>query len=331
MISIEPAPMLEDKEKWSLVFHDFVAKCLTKEPRLRPTAAEMLKHKFIEKCKSGASAMFPKIEKAKKIRASMATQSQSVAPSESGNIPAIGPKLNEDYGDTVPSRPLNIALQEETEAGSISTQEKQQISDNVEVAGEGYFGTVIVHGGDEADNTFTRTQSSSVKQFSHDAAHVESPSVFSFESKPVEPWIDSKTDVAANNCSVGELSPVGQTMNTSSPAIPVLPEQKLQVNNISRTQVEGDGGICSTKLKNETVSKKAFALQDKLWSIYAAGNTVPIPFLRATDISPIALLSDNVLGGIQQENSGTVAAEELFSIPTFYAEFLEVVIFTSYF
>lgn len=27
----------------SLVFHDFVAKCLTKEPRLRPTASEMLK------------------------------------------------------------------------------------------------------------------------------------------------------------------------------------------------------------------------------------------------------------------------------------------------
>lgn len=27
----------------SLVFHDFIAKCLTKEPRLRPTATEMLK------------------------------------------------------------------------------------------------------------------------------------------------------------------------------------------------------------------------------------------------------------------------------------------------
>lgn len=25
------------------MFHDFVAKCLTKEPRLRPTASEMLK------------------------------------------------------------------------------------------------------------------------------------------------------------------------------------------------------------------------------------------------------------------------------------------------
>lgn len=49
----------------------------------------------------------------------------------------------------------------------------------------------------------------------------------------------------------------------------------------------------------------------QLWSIYAAGNTVPIPFLRATDISPIALLSDNVLGGVQHDNRGTVAVETL--------------------
>ncbi|TYK03176.1 spindle assembly checkpoint kinase isoform X1 [Cucumis melo var. makuwa] len=49
----------------------------------------------------------------------------------------------------------------------------------------------------------------------------------------------------------------------------------------------------------------------ELWSIYAAGNTVPIPFLRATDISPIALLSDNVLGGVQHDNRGTVAVETL--------------------
>lgn len=49
----------------------------------------------------------------------------------------------------------------------------------------------------------------------------------------------------------------------------------------------------------------------QLWSIYAAGNTVPIPFLRATDISPIALLSDNVLGGMQHDHRGTVAVETL--------------------
>lgn len=50
----------------------------------------------------------------------------------------------------------------------------------------------------------------------------------------------------------------------------------------------------------------------QLWSIYAAGNTVPIPFLRATDISPIALLSDNVLGGAKRDtSSGSVTVEVL--------------------
>lgn len=38
---------------------------------------------------------------------------------------------------------------------------------------------------------------------------------------------------------------------------------------------------------------------------------MPIPFLRATDISPIALLSDNVVGAMQRDDSGTVAAEAL--------------------
>uniref|UniRef100_A0A5B7AFV4 Putative serine/threonine-protein kinase svkA isoform X1 n=1 Tax=Davidia involucrata TaxID=16924 RepID=A0A5B7AFV4_DAVIN len=91
------------------------------------------------------------------------------------------------------------------------------------------------------------------------------------------------------------------------------PEQILKANSISQAQVGGGGGVSSSPLKNETVSRKAL---DKLWSIYAAGNTVPIPFLRATDISPIALLSDNMLGGQRQDNSGTVAMEavqELFT------------------
>lgn len=38
---------------------------------------------------------------------------------------------------------------------------------------------------------------------------------------------------------------------------------------------------------------------------------MPIPFLRATDISPIALLSDNVLGGIQRDNGGSSTVEAL--------------------
>jgi serine/threonine protein kinase len=38
-----PAPKLKDRDKWSENFHDFIAKCLTKDPSQRPTAEELLK------------------------------------------------------------------------------------------------------------------------------------------------------------------------------------------------------------------------------------------------------------------------------------------------
>ncbi|KAF3525562.1 hypothetical protein F2Q69_00051157 [Brassica cretica] len=122
MISIEPAPMLEDKEKWSLVFHDFVAKCLTKEPRLRPTADEMLKHKFVQRCKMGASAMSPKIEKSRQIRASMALQAQNVVAS-SEDTSTLGPKSSDEMGITVPYKPPNNGYQNTTQAPPTSTGE----------------------------------------------------------------------------------------------------------------------------------------------------------------------------------------------------------------
>ncbi|KAK6251949.1 hypothetical protein QUC31_013669 [Theobroma cacao] len=304
MISIEPAPMLEDKEKWSLVFHDFVAKSLTKDPRLRPTASEMLKHKFIEKCKCGASVMFPKIEKAKQIRAAMVQEAQTLAPTISGvNQPPEGSKLNEDYGDTVPSRPQNMGLEVANEAPATGTLKKHHILDGVKVTGEaGEFGTVIVHGGDEVQKSFAQSQLQSGKAASTALEHVESTLINGTGRQLAESWVDNRRGGSANNTTMASIS--------------VPPEQKLRSDSVLQAQAEGGSEISGSTLKNETVSKKAFALQDKLFSIYAAGNTVPIPFLRATDISPIALLSDNVLGGMHQDSSGTVAVEavqELFA------------------
>lgn len=40
-------PQLKDKQKWSKNFHDFLAKCLVKNPDTRCTARELLKHPFI--------------------------------------------------------------------------------------------------------------------------------------------------------------------------------------------------------------------------------------------------------------------------------------------
>ncbi|EOA33623.1 hypothetical protein CARUB_v10019794mg [Capsella rubella] len=298
MISIEPAPMLEDKEKWSLVFHDFVAKCLTKEPRLRPTAAEMLKHKFVERCKTGASAMSPKIEKSRQIRASMALQAQNVvAPSEDSST--LGPNSSDGVGITVPSKPP----QNSTEAPSTSTLNRQQVSGNTVLAGEGgEFGTMIVHGEDETDQSDSRPQL--VREKESSSSQVEGVSRgFSGEELP-DSWIPDKKNPLVTNIPVEDST--SQSMQASSSH-----EHKIKLNNISGTHTEGGSEASGSTLKNETVGRKAFALQDKLWSIYAAGNTVPIPFLRATDISPIALLSENMIGGMQQDGNGTVAVEAL--------------------
>lgn len=58
--------------------------------------------------------------------------------------PPEGPKLNEDYGDTVPSRPFNNGLQVTNEVPTASTLVKQQISDGVELEGEGRLIVYVV-------------------------------------------------------------------------------------------------------------------------------------------------------------------------------------------
>ncbi|CAL5399285.1 unnamed protein product [Camellia sinensis] len=310
MISIEPAPMLEDKEKWSLVFHDFVAKCLTKEPRLRPTASEMLKHKFIERCKAEPSVMLPKFEKARQIKASMVLEAQNIASGTSvpGDGALGGLKVNEDYGDTVPSRPHDVA----GGVPAVSGTQKQHISAAVELSGEGDFGTVIIHAGVENYKTSTRTPVPNAAGVSPDSWHVEGPSVSGAGDKLVDPGGQNAVGVDVDSFQSRGSQPFGQTIQASSPSMFASPEL-LKANSLSQAQVGNIDGTSSGPLKNETVSRKAL---DKLWSIYAAGNTVPIPFLRATDISPIALLSDNVLGGWQRDSSGTIAVEavqELFS------------------
>ncbi|KAH6797838.1 Protein kinase superfamily protein [Perilla frutescens var. hirtella] len=276
MISIEPAPMLEDKEKWSLVFHDFVAKCLTKEPRLRPTAAEMLKHKFIEKCKSGATAMVPKIEQAKQVRASMALQAQEI-PSDR-TLPREGPS-----GDSTSSEPILSTVPSKRPDGQHGTGLRAvSIKDIVQTAVEGDFGTVIVHDRAEIGKTATLPASTRAEEASPATGNIGKPPA-------------SGTGDKAKDSRIETPSMVGTPTS----------EETARVNIGS--------GLTDPLATSDTVSRKAL---DKLWSIYTAGNTVPIPFLRATDISPIALLSENVLGGWPGDNSGDIAVEamhELFS------------------
>ncbi|KAK9750624.1 hypothetical protein RND81_02G208900 [Saponaria officinalis] len=301
MISIEPAPMLEDKEKWSLIFHDFVAKCLTKDPRLRPTASEMVKHKFTERCKSGASLMLAKIEKARQIRASMALQAESLHDGTLSVEQMETVKVNQDYGDTVPAKAI-IRQTSKNDMANIPGSEKWQTSQNQQFAGED-FGTFVVHGDNEAEKPSTQ-----VSPFSKELPMSLGGRTGVSAVGDVRELRDSRVTITEPASDINEKAARGASAVGQESVPSAVPQRNLKLKDVIQGQIAAFG---NKSFKSETVSQKAFAVQDKLWSIYAAGNTVPIPFLKATDISPIALLSDNVFGGKQSENSGMVAAETL--------------------
>ncbi|KAK1643974.1 hypothetical protein QYE76_061779 [Lolium multiflorum] len=297
MISSEPAPMLEDKEKWSLLFHDFIAKCLTKDARLRPAAVEMLKHKFIEKCNTGASKMLAKIKEAKEIRDTLA---QNQPPDPDDEMYDATVRINEDYGETVP---LNSQPNHETH--------------NDGWAGD--FGTMIVHPEDSDEvaesSIFPKAEFipglGSISSFTHDPKRAELISKL---------WAENAADSDASKERDLDGLPDTQEPKAMPPSTGTIKQHKGVEGTVLRHDnliSSASPGVASTMTKlNSSPSRKAFSVQDKLWSIYAAGNTVPIPFLKAIDVSPLALVSDSVAGNGPAGSSTTDALEavrELFS------------------
>jgi hypothetical protein len=76
--------------------------------------------------------------------------------------------------------------------------------------------------------------------------------------------VENVRAVDANNTLVGESNSVTQTIQASSDSISSSTEQNLKTKGISHVEVGVGSGISSSTLKNDTVSRKAFALQDKV-------------------------------------------------------------------
>ncbi|KAI8469342.1 MAG: kinase-like domain-containing protein [Monoraphidium minutum] len=74
MISREPPPGLRDREKWSAAFHEFLEESLQKEPAARPTAADLLAHRFVAGQRpSHAAAVVPLLGQVQAYLASKVT------------------------------------------------------------------------------------------------------------------------------------------------------------------------------------------------------------------------------------------------------------------
>jgi serine/threonine protein kinase len=65
MITAEPAPALREAERWSDSFKNFVQRCLQKDARKRPDAAELLPHGFLQSSAGSGLSLAPLVEAAK--------------------------------------------------------------------------------------------------------------------------------------------------------------------------------------------------------------------------------------------------------------------------
>ena len=75
MITREPSPRLAshearrefegNNEAWSAAFHDFINQCLRKETSRRPTATELLPHRFLQSSAGSGASLVPMITQAK--------------------------------------------------------------------------------------------------------------------------------------------------------------------------------------------------------------------------------------------------------------------------
>eukprot|EP00249_Psilotum_nudum_P019534 c27300_g1_i1 orf=261-3173(+) len=338
MISREPAPMLEDKEKWSLIFHDFVASCLTKEPRLRPSATYMLQHKFIKKCTDMAASMLPKIEKARQIRIELEVQpiAQELGTSSSGaaagdmNISQQWSwekghtvRKNETFGGTVLVKPDYLVSPNTLARNTISDSFKEQ-----EPKSRGEFGTMVVHDlnissptlGDGGASNVAMKSSSSVASKSVDPSRVDQHDFFcsytlDARQEKLSPEHNSRFTGSKPGLTL-ELNPVESPMPSPSASPLHSPMQHISSDELYRPRKKGvgEGGeayLSAPTPRGTTVGRQVSNLHDKLLSIYAAGNTLPIPFLKATDISPIALISDNMFGEGEPDHSSGVALKAI--------------------
>jgi len=76
--------------------------------------------------------------------------------------------------------------------------------------------------------------------------------------------VENIRGVDVNNTLVGESNSVTQTIRASSDFVSSSTEQILKTKGISHEKLGGGSSIRSSTLKNDTVHRKAFALQDKV-------------------------------------------------------------------
>lgn len=76
MIPKSPPPTFKQPMKWSPVMNDFLVKCMQKDPDLRPNAAELLKHPFVQPNSRATGIIMELIDRSRAIKRSRSAHGQ---------------------------------------------------------------------------------------------------------------------------------------------------------------------------------------------------------------------------------------------------------------
>ncbi|PSC67730.1 Serine threonine-kinase dst1 [Micractinium conductrix] len=309
----DPPPRLADKERWSLTFQDFVAQCLQKDPRTRPTARYLQQHKFTARegvAGAAVKALLPLVQQARTHMAEMAlmagieAQQGAAGPADDGAYtwheargtlasPAQQPSYMPAYGGA---------------AGTLVAAQQQHL----QPPAGGYQGTVAAS-----------TPHPRVSEGGGAAAYAASPQGLGREDGRLGGTVVVRQSVdsgggdgwGATVVSSVQPSPAGhragfggtlQVRGSPGAAASPAPLPGGMAGEASRDYMaavqameEGAVELAVSGLPTpggrllpaaKAPQTEAQRWVEKLHTLYSSGAVVPLPFLRATDAAPLALL-----------------------------------------
>lgn len=111
-----PSPTLKEKSKWSGEFHQFLALCLIKDPDVRPSAEQLLEHKFVTPNPRAAAIIIDLIERSKRSKHLRMDTVRS----------ALSNMLSDEEEDMEPIEEVSDDLDDDEEQPSAGTIRKEK-------------------------------------------------------------------------------------------------------------------------------------------------------------------------------------------------------------
>lgn len=127
MIPSKPAPSIRDKTKCSNDLLDFVTRCLMKNPQERPTASELLQHKYIKNCVDG-SILNDVIQEVLEIKRINEAESKLEAGNENSGLACSFSGLKVDNYDTLVEKTQNFQTLKSTNEPDEEEEEEESMS-----------------------------------------------------------------------------------------------------------------------------------------------------------------------------------------------------------